>query len=86
METSKAGSLYDYTIRVQTGDRPRAGTDANVYVILHGVDGQSSQKTKLDCFFHDDFERGQLDTFKVKGQKVTSQIFQVFRASSNYWI
>lgn len=59
-----SGPKYTYKISVKTGDRPKAGTDANVYIVLHG-NGQRSPETKLDAFFRNDFERGQLDVFRV---------------------
>ena len=66
---SSSSENFDYTIYVQTGDRPKAGTNACVYCILKG-DGEKSQKTKLDVGFHDDFERGQLDKFLLEKQSV----------------
>lgn len=61
---STSGPMYSYKISVKTGDRPKAGTDANVFIVLHG-NGQKSPETKLDAFFRNDFERGQLDSFKI---------------------
>ena len=61
---------YDYTLYVQTGDRPKVGTDANVYCILKGAGLKSKQK-KLDVWFHDDFERGQMDKYLFKKQSVS---------------
>lgn len=70
--SSAFAGTYHYTVYVQTGDRPKAGTDANVYIVLHGEGNQQSKEMKLDVLFHDDFERGQLDKFKLKHQPVST--------------
>ncbi|XP_045180456.2 polyunsaturated fatty acid 5-lipoxygenase-like [Mercenaria mercenaria] len=62
--SSNSQPMYTYKISVKTGDRPKAGTDANVYVVLHS-NGQKSPETKLDVLFRNDFERGQVDTFQI---------------------
>lgn len=59
----------EYEISVKTGDRLGAGTDANVFVILHG-DGASSDEIQLDASFCNDFERGQTDVYYINNQKV----------------
>ncbi|KAL3879853.1 hypothetical protein ACJMK2_032132 [Sinanodonta woodiana] len=56
----------DYTVYVKTGDVIHAGTDANVKIILHGADGNKSTEILLDNVFKDDFERGNIDVFKLK--------------------
>ena len=56
----------DYVLNVKTGDQLHAGTDANIYIILHSESGEKSEPIKLDYLFRDDFERGQLDQFKLK--------------------
>lgn len=60
-------SSIDFLIKVKTGDQLHAGTDANVHVILHSESGQRSDPIQLDYAFRDDFERGQLDEFQLKG-------------------
>ena len=74
----------DHWIYVKTGDRKHAGTDANVKVILYDVKGQKSPEIKLDCIFHNDFERGQTDTFQAPGLKHMSDIthIEVWRDNS----
>ncbi|KAH3815018.1 hypothetical protein DPMN_143537 [Dreissena polymorpha] len=57
-----------FEITVKTGDRLGAGTDANVFVILYG-NGGSSDETKLDDLFRNDFERGQTDVFYIEDQQ-----------------
>lgn len=55
----------EYLISVKTGNQYGAGTDANVYVQFHGING-SSVKNLLsnDCL--DNFEQGMTDIFKIK--------------------
>lgn len=67
------GPQYTYKISVKTGDRPKAGTDANVYIVLYG-EGLESKETKLDACFHNDFERGQQDSFHIKHLPVRMHI------------
>lgn len=55
----------DVMIHVYTGDRPFAGTDANVKLIIFDEHGNSSNTLELDRKFKDDFERGQVDTFRI---------------------
>ncbi|XP_033639994.1 arachidonate 5-lipoxygenase-like [Asterias rubens] len=55
-----------YKIYVKTGDRKGAGTDANIFIILHNANDVASKEVKLDRLFHDDFERGKTDDFKAK--------------------
>ncbi|KAL4229828.1 Arachidonate 5-lipoxygenase [Mactra antiquata] len=56
----------DYIVDVKTGDQIHAGTDANVYIILHSETEEQTKPIKLDYLFRDDFERGQLDSFQLK--------------------
>ena len=51
---------------VKTGFMFGAGTDANVYVTLEDENGVLSSQKKLDKLFHDDLERGTLDSFSIK--------------------
>lgn len=52
-----------YRVIVQTGTADGAGTDANIYLTLHGAYGTSREQT-LDTF-RDDFENGATDVFAV---------------------
>lgn len=83
--SSAFAGTYHYTVFVKTGDRPNAGTDANVYIVLHGENGVKSKEMKLDVLFHDDFERGNLDKFKLKHQSVSvkggNSLFSAFYCS-----
>lgn len=55
-----------YLVRVKTGDKKFAGTDANVRIIIHGNDGRKTEETLLDNFFKNDFEIGSVDTFIIE--------------------
>ena len=57
----------DYEIQVKTGDVKGAGTDSNVYIILISESGIQSRAIHLDCKWRDDFEKGNVDSFKVGG-------------------
>lgn len=53
-----------YQIIVTTGNKSFAGTDANVYIQLHGRKGQETPRLPLDDE-KNNFEKGQIDVFKV---------------------
>lgn len=72
-----AGKSLSYKVVVKTGDKKRAGTDANVRVILHDDKGQKTKAAKLDNFLRDDFERGQIDKFTVKDAVDLDEIHQI---------
>jgi hypothetical protein len=55
-----------YTVRVKTGDRKDAGTDANVKIRLYDEEGKETKDIKLDVIFRDDFEEGKLDEFHIQ--------------------
>lgn len=55
-----------YRLHVITGDRRGAGTDANVYVILHDRQGHASQPISLNKVFSNDNERGSTTTLELK--------------------
>lgn len=50
-------------IHVTTGDRKRAGTDANIRMILYDEKGQATDTIKLGRAFRNDHERGSTCTF-----------------------
>lgn len=52
-------------IHVTTGDRKRAGTDANVWLILYDEKGQSTDTIKLGHSFKNDHERGSTCTYQA---------------------
>ena len=63
-----ANGTTDYVFHVRTGDRKRAGTDANIRIILHGRNGTKTDKMRLHNVFRNDFECGQLDDFVLQKQ------------------
>lgn len=75
--TTMAGKSVQYKVVVKTGDKKRAGTDANVQIILHDAKGQKTKAAKLDNFLRDDFERGQIDKFTVKDTVSLDEIHQI---------
>lgn len=70
-------SDVDYIVSVKTGDQIHAGTDANVFIILHSETGEVSDPINLDYFFRDDFERGQLDVFQLKSIAYLKDIHKI---------
>ncbi|XP_063398724.1 lipoxygenase homology domain-containing protein 1-like isoform X1 [Mytilus trossulus] len=57
-----------YEVTIWTTDKRGAGTDANVFLQLYGVDGKT-EKTQLRNR-SDNFERGQKDIFKIEALDV----------------
>jgi hypothetical protein len=57
-----------YAVTVHTSDRRGAGTDANVFVELHGSAGHVGW-TRLESGCND-FERGAVDVFKLTGADI----------------
>lgn len=55
--------LVDYKITIKTADRPGASTDANIFIIVSGKEGESKEM-QLDNS-QDNFERGCTDVFTV---------------------
>ncbi|CAL4102967.1 unnamed protein product, partial [Meganyctiphanes norvegica] len=55
-----------YRVRVITGDRRNAGTDANVYIILTDERGQNSKDLHCNLLFRNDHERGQTTVIDVE--------------------
>jgi hypothetical protein len=60
-----------YRVMVSTSDVDSAGTNARVYLTLFGTNG-SSGEVRLDNPGHNDFERGQWDTFYLSGPRLGS--------------
>ena len=57
---------YNYTIKVHTGDKFGAGTDANVYITLYGAFGNSGEHHLSQSEHSQKFERDQTDTFTIE--------------------
>lgn len=58
-----------YSIRVKTGNRKGAGTDAKVSLTITGTKGRTKPKL-LDKLFHIDFFKGQEDTYVIEAEDV----------------
>ncbi|XP_061658036.1 lipoxygenase homology domain-containing protein 1-like [Syngnathoides biaculeatus] len=56
--------LTTYVIHVKTGDVAGAGTDANVWVIIFGENGDTGTLALKECNRSNKFERKQVDTFR----------------------
>jgi len=63
-QTGPQKSKSKYKVKLHTGDMKGAGTDANVYLILHGSAGKSDKKI-LAARGQDDFERGKVDELSI---------------------
>ncbi|XP_064100109.1 polyunsaturated fatty acid lipoxygenase ALOX15B-like isoform X2 [Macrobrachium nipponense] len=55
-----------YRLHVITGDRRGAGTDANVYVVLHDIYGNTTGPISSNKIFKNDNERGTTTTVDLK--------------------
>lgn len=60
---SQVKKLTEYTIKVYTGDKRGAGTDANVHIILFGNEDKSEVFQLAHSLEHQNpFERGKVST------------------------
>lgn len=57
----------DYKLKIRTGAKLGAGTDANISVVLVGTQGESGPHT-LDQRFHNDFEAGAEDVYTLRSE------------------
>ncbi|NXA37131.1 LOXH1 protein, partial [Eudromia elegans] len=72
-EGTQPGNVTDYTIKVYTGDKRGAGTDAKVHIILFGNEDKSEVFQLSQSLEHrDPFERGKVDTFKIMTKNIGS--------------
>ncbi|NXU86012.1 LOXH1 protein, partial [Xiphorhynchus elegans] len=72
-EGTQAGDMTEYTVKVYTGDKRGAGTDANVHIFLFGNEHKSEVFQLSESLEHENpFERGKADTFKLKTKKLGS--------------
>jgi len=58
-----------YSIRVRTGNRKGAGTDAKVSLTITGTKGRTKPAV-LDKWFRNNFEKGQEDTYVIEAEDV----------------
>ena len=56
----------DFELICKTGDVKGAGTDSNVYTVIVDEDSDKSRNVLLDCNWRNDFEQGNIDTFKIR--------------------
>ncbi|WAQ98210.1 AOSL-like protein [Mya arenaria] len=68
MENGMTSETTDYVVLVRTGDRKRAGTDANIRIIFHDNQGKKTDKIRLHHVFKNDFECGNIDEFVIQKQ------------------
>ncbi len=61
-----------YQIIVKTGDKIKAGTDANVFIDLHGINGRKTGKIflKNSESHKNKFEQNQSDEFLIEDLNV----------------
>nr|XP_011425972.2 allene oxide synthase-lipoxygenase protein isoform X1 [Crassostrea gigas]XP_019922364.2 allene oxide synthase-lipoxygenase protein isoform X1 [Crassostrea gigas] len=69
--------MTTYEIKVKTGDRFGAGTDANVEIVLLDGSGKQTKPANLDNWFRNDFERNQLDVFKIKDDTDIPEVTEI---------
>lgn len=70
-------SSKDFQVIVKTGDVKGAGTDSNIYCALIDSDGNRTSDVKLDCFWKDDFEKGNVDTFTVRSEQKIGSLARI---------
>ncbi|CAH8516071.1 unnamed protein product [Schistosoma turkestanicum] len=59
--------MNTYEVRIITGDKAYAGTDASVYLTLFGENGDSGERKLIKSLTHrNKFERGQTDVFQLE--------------------
>ncbi len=68
---------YPYTVQVITGSRPGAGTNANVYVTLHGEGGRGDSGTLWLDGGGRTLRPGQTDSFSVTSPTLVSPLEMV---------
>ena len=74
--------IVAYKVLIKTGDTAKAGTDADVKIQLIGREN-STNPTKLDNFFRDDFERGRTDKFEVKMKDIGEPLLCKLRKNTH---
>ena len=59
--------MNKYQVEVYTGNRAKAGTNANIYMNITGKDGSSGKRAlKKSLNNMDKFEQGNMDTFEIE--------------------
>ncbi|KAK1803299.1 hypothetical protein P4O66_004083 [Electrophorus voltai] len=71
-----------YTISVKTSDAARAGTDANVWIILFGENGDTGPLALKESSNTNKFERKQTDTFRFQDILSLGELSKIRLATS----
>ncbi|XP_074659812.1 lipoxygenase homology domain-containing protein 1-like [Tubulanus polymorphus] len=80
--TDDAPAGVPYRITVTTGDKPLAGTSAQVFIIMYG--GKSGEETSGKIWLDTGkFERGKTDIFNVEVAKVLSPLSRIDMGHDN---
>ncbi|CAF0922726.1 unnamed protein product, partial [Brachionus calyciflorus] len=67
----QVSDLVEYTISVLTADKMGAGTDANVFINIHGTKGETGKiQLESSSTNKNPFEKGKLDIFQSKSRNV----------------
>ncbi|XP_061173092.1 polyunsaturated fatty acid 5-lipoxygenase-like [Saccostrea echinata] len=69
--------MTTYEVRVKTGDKLGAGTDANTEIVLLGSSGKQTEPAILDNWFKNDFERGNTDVFTIQDKKDIPEVTEI---------
>lgn len=69
--------MTTYEIKVKTGDRFGAGTDANVEIVLLDGSKKQTKPAYLDNWFRNDFERNQLDVFTIVDETDIPEVTEI---------
>ena len=69
--------MSTYEVKIKTGDKKGAGTDAKVTLVLLGGDGKVTKPLALDNWLWNDFERGQLDVFGIQDDTDISEVLEI---------
>ncbi|MFB0831403.1 PLAT/LH2 domain-containing protein [Brevibacillus laterosporus] len=64
---------YNYGVTIKTADVKDAGTNSNIYILLHGSNG-NSPRVHLDKPGYDDFEPGDVDTYYISASRNLGEI------------
>ncbi|KAJ8030540.1 Arachidonate 5-lipoxygenase [Holothuria leucospilota] len=74
----------DIVVKVKTGDKRGAGTDANVKINLINEYGVISADFLPNVFWRDDFESGSIDDFEVKNLSDFGHVIAISRIMEGY--
>jgi len=75
----------DYTVRVHTGDKSGAGTDANIFLSIKGSKGSIGEQRLNGLVSGNAFERNSTDTCVLKGLAQIGDIVSITVRSDDRW-